>query len=254
MRSLILLFIFLAVFGAAASRAVAQKVGRTPVLVELFTSEGCDTCPPADKFLQKLSLEQPIEGIEIIAMAQHVDYWNRLGWIDPFSSPLFSKRQNYYATFFKHDSVYTPQIIVNGTRELRGKDGMKPIEEAGKDSTGIIKLSIESATANTVSLNIKITKLPKISNSDHAIVTLAVTEDDLSSKVLRGENSGRKLNHMSIVRMLRNIGEASPDESVLLAEITLEKSWKRDDLSVVAFVQEAESRRVLASTRIGLGH
>ena len=252
MRSLISVCILLVVFGATTSRSLAQKAGRTPVLVELFTSEGCDTCPPADKYLQRLLQEQPIEGVEIIAMAEHVDYWNRLGWTDPFSSELFSKRQQDYARVFKRDSVYTPQIIVNGTRELRGKDGMTPLAEAAKDASGIIRLNIETATENNLSLDIKITKLPLVTSGDHAVVMVAVTEDELISNVLRGENGGRKLTHMAIVRMLRSVGEASGKQTILSADIALEKNWKRDDLSVVAFVQEANTRRVLAATRIEL--
>ena len=252
MRRLISLCIVLAVLGATVSRSFAQKAGRTPVLVELFTSEGCDTCPPAEKFLQRLLQEQPIEGVEIIAMAEHVDYWNKLGWSDPFSSASFSKRQHHYASFFKHDSVYTPQIIVNGTRELRAKDGVRAIEEAAKDPTGRIKLSVESAAENIVSLSLRITKLPAISIGDRAIVTLAIVEDDLISNVLRGENSGRRLTHMAVVRSLRSIGESAGEETILSADLKLETSWKRDDLSVVAFVQEAESRRVLAAARIEL--
>ena len=224
------------------------------MLLELFTSEGCDTCPPAEKYLERLLQEQPIAGVEIIAMAEHVDYWNRLGWTDPFSSPLFSDRQKDYASFFKLDSVYTPQIIVNGTRELRAKDGVKAIQEAAKDPTGTIKINIESAVENTVSLTLRIAKLPVLSRGDRAMVIVAVIENDLSSNVLRGENSGRKLKHMAVVRALRSIGESSVKETIFSAVFPLEKNWKRDDLSVVAFVQEAESRRVLASARIELKH
>lgn len=254
MRSLIPLYIFVALFGATSSGAFAQKAARAPVLVELFTSEGCDTCPPADKYLQRLLQEQPIGGVEIIALAEHVDYWDRHGWTDPFSSALFSKRQKYYASFFKHDSVYTPQIIINGTRELLAKDGIKPIEEAGKDRMGSIKLNIKSMVENTLSLSLRITKLPKVSSGDHAVVTLAVTEDDLRSNVLRGENSGRELKHMAVVRVLRSVGESSGEETILSADVELEKTWKRDDLSVVVFVQEAQSRRVLALARMELEH
>jgi hypothetical protein len=252
MRSLICLFILLAILGAGSSRSFSQKAARAPVLIELFTSEGCDTCPPADKYLQKLLEEQPIGGVEIIAMAEHVDYWNRLGWADPFSSALFSNRQKDYASYFKHDSVYTPQMIVNGTRELRGKDGVKPIEQAAMDQSGTIKLNIDAATDSNLTLSLRITKLPKLSIGDRAIVMLAVTEDDLESNVLRGENSGRKLKHMAVARVLKSVGEVSGDETNLSADLTLEKSWKRNDLSVVAFIQEAQSRRVLGVVRIEL--
>jgi hypothetical protein len=252
MRSVISFCISAAILGAAVLGVLAQK--RTPVLVELFTSEGCDTCPPADKYLQRLLQEQPIAGVEIIAMAEHVDYWNRLGWIDPFSSALFSIRQQSYATFFKHESVYTPQIIVNGTHELRAKDGVKALEEAARDSMGSIKLEIKSAAEDTVSVTLRITKLPALPSRDHAVVTLAVTEDDLRSNVLRGENGGKELKHMAVVRLLRSIGPASGEETDLSTKITLEKNWKRDDLSIVAFVQDARSGRVLAAARIELKH
>lgn len=252
MRSLISLCIVLAIFGVAASRSFAQKAGRTPVLLELFTSEGCETCPPADKFLQRLLQEQPIDGVEIIAMAEHVDYWNRLGWTDPFSSALFSTRQKYYAGFFKHNSVYTPQIIVNGTRELRGKDGMTPIEDAAKDPAGSIKITIENAVETAVSIRLKITNLRGIANGDHAVVVVAITEDELSSNVLRGENSGRKLKHMAVARTLHTYRPSFTEETIVAADLTLGANWKRDELSIVAFVQELESRRVLASARIKL--
>jgi hypothetical protein len=232
--------------------SIAQKEGRTPVIVELFTSEGCDTCPSAEKYVQKLLQEQPVDGVEIIALAEHVDYWNRLGWTDPFSSALFSKRQSYYAGFFKQESVYTPQMVVNGTREMRTKDGTKPLAEAAKDKMGSVMLSIEKEGGDTVSLKVRITKLPAISNGDQAFVLLAVTEDALVSNVLRGENSGRKLKHMAVVRNLQSIGEATGEETTLAADVTLAKDWKRDDLSVVAFVQEARGRRILGATKIGL--
>lgn len=239
---------------AESMQSFAQKDGRTPVLVELFTSEGCVACPPADKYIQKLLQEQPIDGVEIIALAEHVDYWNRLGWTDPFSSPLFSKRQNYYASFFKSDSVYTPQMVINGTREMRVKDGNGVLKEAAKDPRGSVILNIEKVLGNTISLKVKITKLPVISNGDQAFVLLAVTEDDLISNVLSGENNGRKLKHMAVVRNLQSIGEATGEETNLSVDVILEKNWKRDALSAVAFVQEARGRRIIAAVKIRLNN
>jgi hypothetical protein len=206
MRSLISLCIALALFSAAASLSLHKS--RTDAGArQLFTSEGCETCPPADKYLQSLLQRQPIEGVEIIAMAEHVDYWNRLGWTDPFSSPLFSDRQKDYAGFFKLDSVYTPQIIVNGTRELRAKDGVKAIEEAAEDPTGSIKISIESAVENTVSLTLRITKLPVVSRGDRGC------DDRYHRRRSELERSARreqraKLKHMAVVR-LASVGQRS---------------------------------------------
>ncbi len=225
---------------------------RTPVVVELFTSEGCNTCPPADKYLQKLAKEQPIEGVEIIALQQHVDYWNRHGWTDPFSSPQFSNRQRYYSVFFKLSEVFTPQLIVDGTRQLSGKTGSKPIAEAAKDAKGKIYLTIEKESEGILSVRAKVVNLPKITASDKTVLLLAVTENDLVSKVSAGENKGSTFKHMAVTRYLKNIGEVTGGETMLTAEITLGKDWKRNDLSLVAFVQEIGSRRIIAAAKADL--
>ena len=114
---------------AGEANAVAPGDGRrTPVVVELFTSEGCSSCPPADRLLARLEREQPVEGAEVVALAQHVDYWNDLGWADPFSSHEASERQGEYAEAFGKDGVYTPQMIVDGRTEFPGGQSGKAFE------------------------------------------------------------------------------------------------------------------------------
>ena len=123
--------------------APAGEAPKTPVLVELFTSEGCSSCPPADDVLARLEQDQPFPNVEIIALGQHVDYWNYLGWSDPFSAPAFSQRQGDYARAFARDGVYTPQMVVDGRAEFPGGNGAKArgaIIDAAKSPKAIVKV------------------------------------------------------------------------------------------------------------------
>lgn len=248
-KSLLILLVFL---GANVFQTAGQNEKRIPIIVELFTSEGCSTCPPADRFLQKLLEEQSISGVEIIGLSEHVDYWNRLGWTDPFSSAQFSNRQGYYSTFFKNSQIYTPQMVVDGTCELSGKAAEKTLADAARNPKGNLNLEVEKRAENIVSFKIKIVDLPKISGGDKVIVLIAIIEDDLTSNVSAGENSGRKLKHTAVTRYLKNVGEISGEKTELLAKVELEKVWKRENLSAIAFVQEANSRRILGAAKISL--
>ena len=232
-----------------------EQSKRTPVIVELFTSEGCSSCPPADQTLDLLVREQPFAGAEIIALSEHVDYWNRLGWTDPFASRQFSQRQNEYSGFFGKDgNVYTPQMIVDGTREFVGHNmraAQKAITEAAKVKKGEVNLSFRKES-DAISLDIKIENLPE--TFDSAIVLLAVTEDDLLSNVLRGENSGQKLKHIAVARSLTNVGIVKAKEKSFAVSpiFKLDKSWKIENLNAVVFVQDLKSRQILGAGKIGL--
>lgn len=239
----------------AKEEKAPMKSKRTPVLVELFTSEGCSSCPPADRTLELLVKEQPFADAEIIALSQHVDYWNRLGWTDPFSSPQFSERQSEYSAHFgQNGNVYTPQMVVDGTREFVGsnmREAQKAITESAKSAKADLDLSaiVEN---NTVSLKVKIENLPE--NFESANVLLAVTEDNLASSVSRGENAGRKLNHIAVVRSLTNIatlknGQKSADIS---QSFQLNKDWKKENLSAVVFVQDAKTRQIIGIGKVKL--
>lgn len=171
---------------------------RIPVLVELFTSQGCSSCPPADKVLRTLS-EQPIDGVRIIPLSWHVDYWNGLGWTDPYSSETATARQQAYATDLNARGLYTPQMVVDGQSEFVGSDRPRAfdvIRAAAKSRK--ITLHITPQRINGGITVRAVTDSGAV--SDDWNVLLVVTEDHVSTDVKRGENNGRTLQHTAVVR------------------------------------------------------
>jgi len=223
------------------------------VLVELFTSEGCSTCPPADKLLADLDQTQPVKGVQVIALSEHVDYWNRLGWKDPFSSVQFSQRQIDYARALGIEDFYTPQMIVDGKTEFVGSrlgTALDAIAKAASSPKANVSLAIKMPAANSVMLTVQVENLPAISRGDKGDVMLAITEGGLLSKVARGENSGRELAHSAVTRKLIKIGTVEGKTFNAEPNVRLEPSWKRQQLKAVVFVQERISRRVLGAAVI----
>jgi hypothetical protein len=250
---------------AALEKAAAAEVGpetstdkRAPVVVELFTSEGCSSCPPADVLLSRLDKTQPVAGAEVIPLAMHVDYWNYLGWSDPFSSKEFSARQGEYADAYGKDGVYTPQMIVDGVKEFAGGNSglaLDEISKAARAPKAEVRLTRAGAEEDGgVRIGVRIEKLPKLSEGDAAYVLLAVTESDLSTAVNRGENAGRRLGHVGVVRRLTTLGPLSETGGDFATEtsIPFEKNWRRENLRAVVFAQERGTRRILAAATLDL--
>ena len=230
-----LLGILLALAGAA--RAGDRGI---PVLVELFTSEGCSSCPPADALLARLVREQPIPGVEVVALSEHVDYWDSLGWKDRFSSPAFTDRQSGYASRLGRHNVYTPQAVVDGRTDVVGTDerGLRSASQAAAaEPHGTL-----SARREGSALRIEAT-LPTHHGAE---VLLAAVEESASSRVERGENAGRTLSHTSVVRSLTRVGETAA--AAWTGRVELQPEQAR--LRLVLFVQERGSRRVLASASL----
>ena len=231
--------------------AIAADAASTPVLVELFTSEGCSSCPPADALLTRLGRTQPVHGADIIALEEHVDYWDSLGWKDPFSSEAATARQNEYGQAFGGRQVYTPQMVVDGRTEFVGSsdmDALRAIRLASKEPKPAVQLSWEAGET----LSIHIDPLGGAAHKDGQQLILVVAENMLHSMVKRGENSGRALEHNGVVRQLIPVGkmEAAPAGFSSKVAVHLDHEWNRANLRAVVFVQERSSRHVLAAASI----
>ena len=215
--------------------------GRVPVLAELFTSEGCSSCPPADRILELLGREPPIDGVEVIIMSEHVTYWDHQGWRDPFGSSTFTARQQMYGALFKLESVFTPQLVIDGAAQIVGTD-VAGLKLALANAAARPKPQLTVALRSDGSGRVMATASGPALSAAGAELVWAVTEDDLVVEVKRGENARRMLRHAGVVRWMRagKIGDSATITIPLRAE------WKRDHLRVVAFVQSVSSRQVLS--------
>lgn len=233
----------------AAAQNSAEAKKKTFVLLELFTSEGCPTCPPADANLAFLEREQPFAGTEVVTLALHVDYWNSVNWKDVYSSPLFSRRQKIYEMALKVDQSYTPQMVVDGQIEFTGVNmakAQKAILEAAKTNKAAIEI-----VPTKDKLKIKIKGVPA---HQDATVFLAVTEDKLASHRKTDRKTGELSSNVSTVRNLSSLGMLTAAQTDLEIEtlLQIQPDWKRENLKLVVFVQENASRKILGVNRIVL--
>ena len=235
----------------ATALAIGAALPATPVVVELFTSEGCSSCPPADLVLQRLEAGIGVPGAYVIALGEHVTYWDRLGWKDRFSADVFTKRQEDYTWQFRTDSAYTPQMVVNGQAEFVGSDeqrARREILKAVQAPTAKIDLAITGDM-----LNIKATGLP--AGVKDADVVLAITESRLDTDVQHGENGGRKLRHTGVVRSIAIVGriDTSKDGSYIAqTHYHLDPAWKPANLKLVVFLQSRKTKKVWGAGAIAL--
>jgi hypothetical protein len=248
-----MLFAVLAVLGwfaarsgpAEASQNTQMPEPRSPVLLELFTSEGCSSCPPADRLLETFDRTQPVSGADLIVLSEHVDYWNRLGWTDPYSSSLFTERQQEYVRRLHLDGAYTPQLVIDGRADFVGSD-----ERAVR--AGILKAEARPKTAITLRAeragpDVKVS-LQVGDRTRQADLYLVLANDPAQSQVTRGENSGRTLRHVAVVRSLVRVGTL-PVRGAFAKELTIPlktdhpQSWR-----AVAFLQDGASGQILGAS------
>ena len=245
-----------AVFGGTAMPGeVKPPSTRVPVFLELFTSEGCSSCPPADRLLESLDA-QPVANADLIVLSEHVDYWNYLGWSDPYSSPVFSARQQKYSSNLGA-SVYTPQMVIDGQIQALGSDRQEVIQAIARAAKGgKLPVSVRaerSGSSGTVHVE---------ANSGGAVADLyiVVAADHARSQVLRGENGGHMLTHVAVAQSITRIGKW---EGSGMASRDVPIPWtakqqppaslaKPGETRIIAILQDPRTGRVLGAAQTRL--
>lgn len=231
--------------GRAASSAPTDG-GRQPVLVELFTSEGCSSCPPADALLARLDATQFVPGARAIVLSEHVTYWNYLGWRDPFSLQANDSRQQRYSEHFGLDGVYTPQAVIDGSAQVVASDAgamAKAVAQAAATKKAGIAIENVRLSGDEVAFAVRST------DERRGRLTVALAEDATRSEVGRGENAGRTLRHVSVVRVMKEMSAEAADGRLLTLKLdpAAGSQQRNTPLRIVAFVTEVNSGRVLGA-------
>ena len=218
------------------------KVGRGFAVVELFTSEGCSSCPAADEAVIDIANRYKTN---VFILGFHVDYWNYLGWKDAFSNAGYSERQKQYASAFSLNSIYTPQIVVNGETEFVGSDKsklQKTIEkELSNNTNSSIGITARETDEKKISVNIK------TGNQSNTKINIALLQLKAQSNVAGGENQGRQLRHINIVRDFKTTDATGKQTSVILA---LPTGLLKKNCSVIAFLQDKSTLHIIGAASI----
>jgi len=230
--------------------AAADSAPNTPILVELFTSEGCSSCPPADELLEKMDALQPVPGTQLIVLSEHVDYWNHDGWTDPYSSASITDRQSAYVRALGLKTPYTPQFLVDGTEELQAHNNEQVVQLLQKAAAAPkIPMRLESVSVEPGNPAIVQGRVESdVSSEKHkADVFVAIALDHAESQVARGENSGRHLSHVAVLAELTKVGKLEPGKSLgqgFRVKLKLPGPGPMN-LRIVAFAQEPGPGKVI---------
>ncbi len=229
--------------------ATENHTARTPVLLELFTSEGCSSCPPADRLLQELDAKQPVEGADLIVLSEHVDYWNHLGWADPYSSAQFSARQQDYSDKYRFDGVYTPQLAVDGRFGLVGSDAraaQAAIRKALREPKIDLRIVQAARSGNRVTATVE---LPAAAGQS-GVLYVVLADNRAESHVSRGENAGHALSHVAVARSFQQLGRVDlTGRSTKSVSLTVSQGAGASGLRVIAFVQDPKTGHVIGVTQ-----
>jgi hypothetical protein len=231
---------------SAQQNASASPAARNPVLVELFTSEGCSDCPPADAVLELLDTKQPIPGVQAIVLSEHVTYWNHQGWSDPFSLDIIDLHQEQYVRHFSLPSPATPEFVVDGTEQVAGNDPPKLSQEISR-AAATPKLAMQIGDAH-LSADGAVEFSVKADPGHKGTLVAAVAENATQSQVARGENAGRTLHYVAVVRAFKEFGSNSADGRPLrLSGSDLQRAEKDGEpLRLVVFLYNSSNGKVFA--------
>lgn len=226
--------------------SVYADASSRPVLVELFTSEGCSSCPPADELLRKLSLQS-----HVVTISEHVDYWNRLGWNDPYSSKTWSDRQGDYVRNLGLSGLVTPQFIIDGYLHISGSSriGINSLVSKAARQNPKIPLKL-SCLLDKASGDLRVSVSSDRPLAENLFLHTVLVEKKLYSRVTAGENKGSFLHHVTVARAINSKRTLTSLKEMV--NFKIDKSWNLRNIKVIAFIQESESKKVIAigSTKI----
>jgi hypothetical protein len=248
-RSLLLVGIAAGAQLAAVAQSAPDRAASKPAVVaELFTSEGCSSCPPADAILAELD-HKTFAGVPVIVLSEHVDYWDHDGWRDPFSSETWTQRQNYYNQHFRLDNIYTPQMVVDGTQQVNGSNGPQ------------VAHAIETAAAVPGKIEIAVTQASWDGDVLHATISVAdlgaakganlyavLADDEDTSNVERGENSGHTLKNVSVVRVMQKIGSLHGPYSGDV-QVKLPRDVAHGKMRLIIFAQKGQNGQIFGAAQ-----
>jgi hypothetical protein len=247
-----------ALAAALSSVAAGSSAGATdaPVLIELFTAEGCSSCPLADHFLAQLDAAQPIHGAHLIVLSEHVDYWDRLGWRDPYSSKALTDRQTAYERSLKVNEPFTPHFIVDGTTDMRLSRRERISEQllaaaaAPKVPVRVESLHIAEGSAPAIS---GVVLVSPVTGGRSCELFVAVALDHAYTEVLRGENRGQHLTHVAVLRELASLGTVPPGTEYRQSFSIRLPPGLVAPLRVIAFLQQPGLGAVIGAAEQNFG-
>ena len=249
-------FVFLIMITFASRCLHAQATDKqnpppAPILVELFTSEGCSSCPPADALLERMDTSQPVPGVQLIVLSEHVDYWNHDSWKDPYSSSSITDRQNAYVHSLGLNTAYTPQFIIDGNLELKAGDPEEARRVFEKDlASPKVPVRIDSVTVDPATPTVLHAHIEANGDSakHNAEIFVAIALDHAESQVSAGENAGHHLTHVAVLQELTKVGKLAKgknfDQDV---QLKLKPGTEAKNVRIIAFIQEPGAGRVLGA-------